>query len=47
MMLDESILQITANLLRYQDAEVREQAALLLSSFAVSKIGRDFFEEAF
>lgn len=26
---------------------MREQAALLLSSFAVSKIGRDYFEEAF
>jgi uncharacterized membrane-anchored protein YjiN (DUF445 family) len=47
MMIDEQVLQITSDLLRYEDPEVREQAALLLSSFALSKIGRELFEVAF
>ena len=47
MMIDSDILQITSTLLKYEDSEVREQAALLLSSFAISKNGRELFEYAF
>lgn len=47
MMLDEEILHLSANLLKHEDPEVREQAALLLSSFAISKNGRELFELAF
>jgi hypothetical protein len=47
MMLDEEILHLASNLLKYNDPEVREQAALLLSSFAVSKNARELFELAF
>lgn len=47
MMLDEEILHLASNLLKYEDAEVREQAALLLSAFAVSKNARELFELAF
>lgn len=47
MMIHQEILPITAELLKCQDPEVREQAALLLGSFALSVIGRQFFEYAF
>ena len=36
MMIEADILQITSALLKYEDGEVREQAALLLGSFAIS-----------
>lgn len=47
MMIQSDILQITANFLKYEDAEVREQAALLLSSLAIFQNGRALFEYAF
>lgn len=34
-------------MLKYEDGEVREQAALLLGSFALSYNGRALFEYAF
>ena len=40
MMVDQEILQISAELLKNEDAEVREQSALLQGSFALSGIGR-------
>lgn len=43
MMIDQGILQIAAELLKHDDAEVREQAALLEGSFALSGIGREMF----
>ena len=46
-MIDAEILPITAELLKSEEAEVREQAALLIGSFALSAIGRQLFEEAF
>ena len=36
-------MQIAADLLKHEDAEVREQAALLEGSFALSGIGREMF----
>jgi len=39
-MIEAELLQITSLLLKHQDAEVREQAALLISAFAISAIGR-------
>merc|ERR1712060_876262 len=47
MMIDQEILQIAADLLRHEDAEVREQSALLQGSFALSGIGRQIFDFAF
>ena len=47
MMIDEDILGISSQLLKHEDPEVREQAALLLSSFAISQNGRHLFELAF
>lgn len=47
MMLDADILQLTAQLLKYEDTQVREQASLLLGSFALSFNGRALFEFAF
>ena len=47
MMIEEDILGYAAQLLKHDDPEVREQAALLLSSFAISKNGRQLFELAF
>jgi HEAT repeat protein len=47
MMIDAEILPITSELLKCEEAEVREQAALLLGSFAISAIGRQLFEYAF
>ena len=46
-MIDYDLLQIAANLLRHPHWEVREQSALLLSSFAVSKRAREIFGFAF
>ncbi len=43
MMIDQGILQIAAELLKHDDPEVREQAALLEGSFALSGIGREMF----
>ena len=40
-------MQIAAELLKHEDPEVREQAALLQGSFALSGIGRQIFEYAF
>ncbi len=39
-MISQEILQIASDLLKHEDAEVREQAALLEGSFALSGIGR-------
>lgn len=39
-MIDNEILPITSELLKREQPEVREQAALLLGSFALSAIGR-------
>ena len=47
MMIDQEILGIAAELLRHEDPEVREQAALLEGSFALSFIGRQNFDVAF
>lgn len=46
-MIDAEILTITAELLKSEEAEVREQSALLLGSFALSAIARQFFYYAF
>ena len=46
-MIDADILTITAELLKSEEAEVREQSAFLLGSFALSAIGRQFFGYAF
>lgn len=43
MMISQDILQIAADLLKHEDPEVREQAALLQGSFALSGIGRESF----
>jgi len=47
MMIDQDILQIAAEILKHDDPEVREQAALLQGSFALSGIGRQIFDFAF
>jgi len=47
MMIDAEILNVSATLLKCNDDEVHEQAALLLGSFAISAIGRQLFECAF
>jgi len=46
-MIDNDLLQITANLLKHPQYEVREQAAILLSSFALSRRAREIFGYAF
>ena len=46
-MIEQGILEIVASLLKSSDAEVREQAALLLVSFAPSAIARQLFDYAF
>ena len=46
-MIDHDLLQIASNLLKHQNSEVREQAAILLSSFALSKRGREIYNYAF
>jgi hypothetical protein len=43
-MIEEGLLEIVATLLKSQDAEVREQSALLLGKFAISAIGRQWFD---
>ena len=47
MMISDDILQISAELLKHEDPEVREQSALLQGSFALSAIGRQNFDYAF
>ena len=47
MMIDQELLVIAAGLLKHTSWEVREQAAILLSSFALAKRGRDLFSYAF
>jgi 3-methyladenine DNA glycosylase AlkD len=46
-MIDAEILPITSELLKSEEFEVREQAALLIGSFALSAIGRQLFDYAF
>jgi hypothetical protein len=46
-MIDTEILPITSELLKSEESEVREQAARLLGSFALSAIGRQLFDYAF
>ncbi len=46
-MIDREILPITSELLRSEEPDVREQAAKLLGSFALSAIGRQLFDYAF
>ena len=46
-MIDHELLQISSNLLKHNEWEVREQAALLLSNFALSKRAREIFSYAF
>ena len=47
MMIDQEILQIACDLLKHEDPEVREQAALLEGSFALSGIGRQVLDYGF
>jgi hypothetical protein len=46
-MIDYDLLQIAASLLKHQSWEVRTQAAILLSSFAISRRAREIFGYAF
>jgi len=46
-MVDAEILTVTTVLLKSEEPEVREQSALLLGSFALSAIARQFFVYAF
>ena len=46
-MIDQDLLQIAANLLKHPSWEVREQAAILLSCFAISFRAREIFGFAF
>ena len=46
-MIDEEILSIASGLLKHEDPQVREQAALLQGSFAISGIGRRMFDFVF
>lgn len=46
-MIDHDLLQIAANLLKHPNWEVREQAAILLSNFALSRRAREIFGYAF
>lgn len=46
-MIDDEILNICATLLKHEDAEVKEQAALLQGEFALSGIGRRMFDFVF
>lgn len=46
-MIDQDILAIASQLLRHDDPEVREQAALLEGSFAISGIGRQSYDFVF
>lgn len=46
-MIDHKLLEIAANLLSHNNWEVREQAAILLSSFALQKRAREIYSFAF
>lgn len=46
-MIDYDLLQIASNLLKHPSWEVREQSAILLSSFALSRRAREYFGYAF
>lgn len=46
-MIDKEILPVVSELLTSESAEVREQSARLLGTFALSAIGRQMFEYAF
>lgn len=46
-MIDHNLLQIASNMLNHDNWEVREQAAILLSSFALSKRAREIYSYAF
>ena len=46
-MIDKEVLPVVADLLKCEDADVREQAAKLLGSFALSAIARQMFDDAF
>jgi hypothetical protein len=46
-MIDHQLLEIAYNLLKHPNWEVREQSAILLSSFALSKRAREIYSEAF
>ena len=46
-MIDHDLLQISGNLLKHPNWEVREQAAILLSNFALSRRAREIFGYAF
>lgn len=46
-MIDYDLLQIAANLLKHPSWEVRQQSAILLSSFALQRRAREFFGYAF
>lgn len=46
-MIDYDMLQIAANLLRHPSWQVREQSAILLSNFSLSKRAREIFGYAF
>jgi hypothetical protein len=46
-MIEQGILEIVASLLKSPEGAVREQSALLLGNFALSAIGRSFFDYAF
>ena len=46
-MIDDEILSIASTLLKHEDSEVKEQAALLQGSFAISGIGRRMFDFVF
>lgn len=46
-MIDYDLLQIAASLLKHQSWEVRTQAAILLSCFAISRRAREIFGYAF
>jgi hypothetical protein len=46
-MIEEGLVQLVSTLLKHEEAEVREQAAKLLSQFALSAIARQEFDYAF
>lgn len=46
-MIEIGHLEIVGTLMKSEDPEVREQSALLLGKFAISAIGRQWFDQAF
>jgi hypothetical protein len=46
-MVDQGIMEIVAGLLKSPNDEVREQAAILCSSFGIGAIARTIFDYAF